>query len=106
MERARQALEAQVLERAAKDSQFRERLKHDPRGAVARDFGVQIPPDVTVEVLEETPLTVYLVLPAVPAQRGEELSNQDLEAVAGGWSSVTNDCGNSCIPYRSCGCVE
>lgn len=98
MEQARQNLEAQVLERAAKDARFRDRLKQDPRGTVAQDFGVQVPPDITVEVVEETPSTVYLVLPAAPAQRGQELSGQDLEQVAGGWTadSQCQTCDSAC----------
>lgn len=103
MEQARQNLEAQILERAAKDSQFREHLKQDPRGTVALDFGVEIPED---ELVEETPSKVYLVLPATPAQPGHELSDQDLEAVAGGWSAGRTDCG-TCPRDHTCvnGCL-
>ena len=36
---------------------------------------------MTVEVVEETPSTVYLVLLAPSAQRGQELSSQEMEAV-------------------------
>lgn len=95
MEQARQSLEAQVLDRTAKDPQFRQQLKQDPRGIVARDFGVQIPADITVEVVEDTPAKVYLVLPAVAAQRGQELSGQELEAVAGVGSVPTRPHGRS-----------
>lgn len=95
MEQARQTVEARVLERAAKDPQFRDQLKHDARGTVSRDFGIQVPADISVEVVEETPSKVYLVLPASPPQRGQELSAQDLEAVAGGWSdSCIGTCAN------------
>lgn len=93
MEQARQKLETQVIDRASKDPQFREQLKRDPRGTVAQDFGVQVPSDITVEVVEETPSKVYLVLPPAPAQRGQELSGPELESVAGGWSAETN-CGS------------
>lgn len=102
MEQARQTLEGQVLERAAKDPEFREQLKQDPRGTVSRDFGVQVPPDITVEVLEETPAKVYLVLPTLPARRGQELTTQDLEAVAGGWSAST-EC-QTCSPGQGGTC--
>lgn len=74
MEQERQSIERQVLERAARDPQFREQLKQDPRGTVARDFGVQVPQDITVEVVEERPSKVYLVLPSAGAQRGQELT--------------------------------
>lgn len=103
MEQARQGLEAQVIERAGKDPQFRDQLKQDPHGTVSRDFGVQVPQDITLEILEETPTKVYLVLPASPAQRGQELSGEELEAVAGGWSGT--DCGAACDPNYTRNCT-
>ena len=108
MEQARQNLEAQVLERAARDPRFREELKQDPRGTLSRDFGVQVPPGMTVEVLEETSSTVFLVLPAAPTQPGQELTGQELETVAGGWSGDTGcgTCGQqSCNSCMSCNVV-
>lgn len=96
MEQARQTLEAQVLERASTDLQFREQLKHDPRETVSRALGVQVPQDITVQVLEETQSKVYLVLPPTPAQRGHTLSDEELETVAGGWSEVTSPACGSC----------
>lgn len=94
MDQARQSIEAHVLERAARDPQFRDRLKQDPRGTVSREFGVEIPQDISVEVVEEAPTTAYLVLPPAPSQPGQEVSDQDLEAVAGGWSASTQECGS------------
>lgn len=108
MDQTRQTLETQVLERAARDPQFRQQLKRDPRGTVARDFGVQIPPHITVETLEETSSKVYLVLPPAAAQRGQELSGHELESVAGGWSdpcTVASECG-TCDPAKCTGNVE
>lgn len=93
MEQTRQTLEAQVLERAAQDPQFREQLKQDPEGTVEREFGVQVPPNITVKVVEETPSKAYLVLPPAAVRRGQELTDQDLETVAGGWSAEAQ-CGS------------
>lgn len=101
MEQARQNLETQVLDRAGKDPEFREQLKHDPLGTVSRDFGVQVPPDITVEVVEETPTKVYLVLPSAPTQPGQVLADLELESVAGGWSAMTAECG-TCTVQMSC----
>ena len=84
MEQTRQQLETQVLERAAKDPGFREQFKQDPRGTTSRDFGVEVPSDITIEVVEETSSKVYLVLPPAPAQSGGELTDHELEEVAGG----------------------
>lgn len=85
----RQDLEAQLIERAARDAAFREELVRDPKAAVARELSaatggtVQFPASVTIVVHEETPDTFHLVLPATPAQP-HELSDAELASVAGG----------------------
>lgn len=45
-----------------------------------------MPEEVQIRALEETPETVYLVLPAgtSPVGRDGEISDRELEAVAGG----------------------
>jgi hypothetical protein len=76
----RQDFERAVVERARSDRQFRAALISDPAAAVRQAFGVEIPPDVQLRVLEETPTTLYIVLPP----EAEELSEEDLARVAGG----------------------
>lgn len=59
---------------------------------------MQIPSNIAVEVVEETPTKVYLVLPPAAAARGQELSDEELEAVAGGWTGPTECCGTNLCP--------
>ena len=90
MERQRRRgddLRAQLIEQATRDQAFRQELVRDPKGAVQRELGLRVPPGFEITVLEETPTTAYLVLPPVPGTSGQELSERDLEAVAGGWGS-------------------
>ena len=70
----------ELITKAAEDPAFRERLKADPRGTVERELGSQIPDDVEVTVLEETPKHAYIVLPV----QASDLSPEQLEAVSGG----------------------
>ncbi len=99
---ARKRLEAQLIDRAMKDELFREELVRDPKGVFARELGITVPEHINVEVVEERPTTVYLVLPPTPASAGAELSDQELEAVAGGgWSASTAECG-SCAETDCC----
>jgi hypothetical protein len=90
----RSEMEARVIERALKDESFHRQLVADPRTALQQVLGVSLPGTVSIEVLEETPSTMYLVLP--PAESGSrELSEDELGAVAGGgitWSSASNQC--------------
>lgn len=84
--KARKHMEAQVLTRAQQDHTFRQQLAQDPKGVIARELGVTLPDSIQVEVLEESPSEVYLVLPQAPARTGTQLSDAELEGVAGGWS--------------------
>ncbi len=93
---ARQQLEAQVIDRALKDETFRQELVRDPKGVFERELGIQMPEHLQVQVLEESPSTVYLVLPPRVAGAGVELSDAELETVAGGWSQDSTECGGTC----------
>lgn len=63
-------------------------MLEDPRGAVEQELETQLPENVEVRVVEETTDTIYLVLPSdSPIGKGEELSEEELESVAGGGSS-------------------
>ena len=83
----RRELEAQIVARAWADEGFRERLKSDPRGAVAEATGVEVPESIEIEVLEETPEKGYLVIPL----NRIEISDEELD-VAGGYDA----CGMGC----------
>ena len=80
----RQALEAQLINRAMKDETFRQELLRDPKGVFERELGIQVPEHIDVQVLQESPSMVYLVLPPPTQSVGAELSDTELEAVVGG----------------------
>ena len=63
--------------------QYREALIKNPKAVLEGQMGGKIPAGVTVKAVEETPNTIYVVVPYV-AKAGDELSDGDLEAVAGG----------------------
>ena len=96
-------LEAQVLAQAVQDPAFRARLLAEPK-AVFAERGLSIPPEIQIQVVQETAEQYYLVLPASAARRaGASLSDAELEHVAGGALS-TDTAWTGCASGRS-GCV-
>ena len=83
----RAEMERRMINRSMEDEEFRQRLLDDPKAAVEQELGSRLPEGIEVRVVEETADTVFLVIPsASPIGGGAELSDQQLEAVAGGGS--------------------
>ena len=97
----RDEMQAQLVERASRDPAFRQELLADPKAVIQREYGTTVPASVEVRVVEETPSTAYLVLPAAPLRAGQPLSDQELEAVAGGWTALNATAG--CLGCASAG---
>jgi len=72
------------------DPEFKKRFLTDPK-SVLKEWELDVPDFVTIKVVEETePNTITLHLPPEP---DEELSDEDLEAVAGGKGGGNDDDG-------------
>jgi hypothetical protein len=102
---SRAEMERRLIDRSLQDEEFRQRLLAEPRAAIEQEFESRLPESVEVRVVEETKDTIYLVLPsASPVGQGDELSDQELEAVAGGASamcpSITDDDPGECPQPR------
>ena len=65
---------------ASESDDYRKALVADPKAVVAKQFGLEIPDNVQVKVVEDTADTVYVVLPHA-VETGAELSDADLEAL-------------------------
>ena len=85
----RAEMERTLIEKSLQDESLRQRLLADPKAALEEELGTRLPDNIEVRVVEETAETIYLVLPsASPVVEGVELSDQELEEVAGGGSSA------------------
>lgn len=79
---------AKILERAAKNPEVRAKLLTDPKSVFEETFNITLPDSFKLVVHEETPDNLHIVL---PAEKREELSEPELEMVAGGacWDNCT-----------------
>jgi Nitrile hydratase, alpha chain len=80
----RKSAESHLIAKAAKDEKFKTELIQNPKAVIAQELGLALPKDFEVKILQETPKSFYLVLPATAIGVDGELSDQLLEAVAGG----------------------
>lgn len=94
-----QKLVDQARAKAWVDKGFRKALIADPKKAIEGLFNITLPEQMKFSVLEEKSDSITIVLPAQLSDG--ELSDDQLETVAGGWGCfcdcVTADCfGLSC----------
>lgn len=74
--------QAQLVAKAWQDEAFKQRLLRDPKGAVGQELGVGLPAEITLQAYVEDADHQYLILP--PAMEDLELTDEQLERVAGG----------------------
>ena len=77
--KTQEALRAELVAKAAEDDGFRARLIADPKAAIRKALGVELPESVAVHVHEESPLSAHIVLPP-----SADLTDADLEGIAAG----------------------
>lgn len=86
---------AAVLDRAASDREFRQRLLDHPHEAILDACGITIPPSFRIRFIERGPdIDALVVLPDLVEEAalsgGGELTDDELEAVTGGAQANAN----------------
>ena len=93
MDMTRGEIQDLLVKFAAEQPAYRDSLKKNPKDVIYKQFGIQVPGNTKVSVLQESADQIYVVLPHV-VESGAELSDADLEAVAGGHTIVKEaECG-------------
>lgn len=80
----RKEIEAHITAKAWKDETYKQELLSNPKAIIEKEFGIHFSEEVNLQVLEENPNTLYFVLPMSPMAATQELSEEQLEEVAGG----------------------
>ncbi|MGK0189173.1 MAG: hypothetical protein ACI9R3_004990 [Verrucomicrobiales bacterium] len=80
---SRADIEDIVVSNASKHPKYREVLLSDPKKTVETQLNNTLPDNISVEIVQESPTKIFIRLPHFVAD-GDELSDEDLEQVAGG----------------------
>ena len=75
-----------VVEKAQADAAFREKLKNNPKETLAAQAGEMIPGFIRITIIDQSDTDIVITLPKV---QSDELSDADLEQVAGGKNNKT-----------------
>jgi hypothetical protein len=79
-----------IIAKAWNDEAFKKSFLDDPKATLNSVFHADLPANLQVEALEETPNKLYITLPS--EKPPDELSDEQLESVAGGECVVTTTC--------------
>ena len=80
-----------------KDKALKARFMSDPKTVLA-EYGMNVPPNIEINVVENTDNTTHITMPKTP-DGAAELSDEDLASAAGGYTFVHNQCGQA-IDYQ------
>jgi hypothetical protein len=90
---SRGAIQDLVAKFAAQNPKYRDALIKDPKSVLEKQLNTRLPAGVKVKAAVETADTAYVIVPHVPGQG--ELSDADLERVAGGFADKNAECDRS-----------
>ncbi|WPL16509.1 NHLP leader peptide domain protein [Thiorhodovibrio winogradskyi] len=87
---SRAELEAKIVARAWEDEEFHQKFLADPKAMFEDYLGSKLPASLVMTAHQEDADHLHFVIPAKPAVDLDELSDEDLEKIAGGVELVTS----------------
>jgi hypothetical protein len=75
-QKTRKDLEIELIQQAWLDDEFKQKLISDPKLVLEKALGKELPRNLNIQVIEETPDTLYIILPS-------KLNCPELEAPRG-----------------------
>jgi hypothetical protein len=70
-----ESLKVQIIKKAWEDPAFKASLLSEPKKAIQEAFGVEIPAEIELKVVEESSTLYYLALPPSPEDVADGESN-------------------------------
>ena len=80
----RSDIEAKIVALAWQDDEFRRKFVADPKGQFEERLGTKLPDSLKMTAHEENENSLHFVIPMKPQANLDELSDEELEKVAGG----------------------
>jgi hypothetical protein len=84
----RKDIEAKIVALAWQDDDFRRKFVTDPKGQFEARLGTKLPDSLKITVHEEDQNSLHFVIPMTPRANLDELTDDELEKVAGGTDLV------------------
>ena len=100
-QRCTKDLRARLIARAWHDPDFKRQLLANPKAAIEQEFGIELPADLEVTAVEDTPDHLHLVVPVNRTGLTEERLGTE-QAVAVAHSHRCGSCGG-CTSCGGCG---
>ena len=97
-QRCTKDLRARLIARAWHDPDFKRQLLANPKAAIEQEFGIELPADLEVTAVEDTPDHLHLVVPVNRTGLTEERLGTEQAVAVAHW----HRCG-SCGGCTSCG---
>ena len=80
-----QEIQKKIILRALQDEAFKQKLLNNPKQVIEEELCVKLSADLQINVVQETPNSVYLVLPHTQVQtENQKLSPEEMDIIAGG----------------------
>lgn len=82
-------IRAEIIAKAWNDPNFKEKLLKNPRQILRDEYGINVPSDVDIKIVQSTSKQHYFVLPEKPDRN---LSESELKRMMGGGSCDMPTC--------------
>lgn len=82
-------MEAALIRKCSEESEFRAKVLADPKGMLEGALGQKLPENIAIFIHEDDPHSIHFSIPPTRESLEKELSDEQLEQVAGGTDPLT-----------------
>ena len=99
-------LYSQIVARAWSDQAFKEALSKNPAGVLKKEYGIDVPADINLQVRENTDKVFHIVVDSAPASNEARMEVDKLAASSTfGSAGTLGTAGSACGTFGSVACL-